>query len=141
MSAPFIHTRLVEFRDTDAAGIAHFSMFFVWMEQAEHAALRHVGMSVMDHRAARVISWPRVSARCDYRSPVFFEQQLQIGVTIRNLGQKSVTYGFEFTCESRAVAEGELTTVCCELAESKKLTSIEIPGEIASKLQQLQAAK
>ena len=46
MPSPFIMRRRVEFRDTDAAGIAHFSVFFPWMEQAEHEVLRQLGLSV-----------------------------------------------------------------------------------------------
>ena len=40
MSSPFVYSQRVEFRDTDAAGVAHFSTFFIWMEEAEHAALQ-----------------------------------------------------------------------------------------------------
>ena len=40
MANSFVTSRRVEFRDTDTAGIAHFSVFFVWMEQAEHAVSR-----------------------------------------------------------------------------------------------------
>jgi 4-hydroxybenzoyl-CoA thioesterase/acyl-CoA thioester hydrolase len=137
MTTPFLDHRRVEFRDTDAAGIAHFSMFFVWMEQAEHAALRHVGLSVMDHHATPTISWPRVSATCDYHSPAFFEEQLTITVAIQRLGSKSVQYRFEFSSGERRIASGQLTTVCCEMDQGQKLSSIEIPPEVASKLRRL----
>ena len=38
--------RRVEFAETDMAGIAHFSSFSIYMEQAEHALLRSLGTSV-----------------------------------------------------------------------------------------------
>jgi len=38
--------RRVEFAETDMAGIAHFSSFVIYMEQAEHALLRSLGTSV-----------------------------------------------------------------------------------------------
>ena len=41
--------RIVEFRDTDAAGIAHFSAFFFWMESTEHEFLRELGVRVVDN--------------------------------------------------------------------------------------------
>ena len=45
--AEVFHTqRFVEFSDTDMAGIAHFSAFFRYMESAEHALLRSLGLSV-----------------------------------------------------------------------------------------------
>lgn len=134
------HLQRVEFRDTDAAGIAHFSMFFVWMEQAEHAALRHLGLSVLPRRQDQpdgVITWPRVSATCDYQSPASFEDQLQIDVEIAKLGAKSVTYAFRFHVDERPIAAGRMTTVCCHSAEHGSLMPIVIPDEIRTKLQRL----
>jgi 4-hydroxybenzoyl-CoA thioesterase/acyl-CoA thioester hydrolase len=135
MANGFTCQRRVEFRDTDAAGIAHFSVFFVWMEQAEHEALRHVGMSVMERETE--ITWPRVSATCDYQAPVFFEEELQIAVRIAKLGSKSVTYGFAFRCGNRDIATGQLTTVCCQLGANHSLTAMPIPEPLAKKLRRL----
>jgi len=42
----FHWVRRVEFCETDMAGIAHFSSFIIYMEQAEHAMLRALGTSV-----------------------------------------------------------------------------------------------
>lgn len=137
MTAGFVHRRRVEFRDTDAAGIAHFSVFFVWMEQAEHAALRHLGMSVVAQNGADTVSWPRVSAHCDYRSPAYFEEEVEIHVTLERLGTKSVTYRFEFLSDGRSIATGTLTAVCCQMHGSGEMSAIAIPSEIAERLQQL----
>jgi 4-hydroxybenzoyl-CoA thioesterase/acyl-CoA thioester hydrolase len=135
MADGYLCRRRVEFRDTDAAGIAHFSMFFVWMEQAEHEALRHVGLSVMERDGQ--LSWPRVSASCDYRAPLFFEEELQIAVRLTRLGTKSVSYGFEFRCDTRDVAGGQLTAVCCRVGAERELTATPIPRHVVEKLQQL----
>jgi YbgC/YbaW family acyl-CoA thioester hydrolase len=135
MAHGFTCHRRVEFRDTDAAGIAHFSVFFVWMEQSEHEALRHVGMSVMDRESE--ISWPRVSATCNYQSPAFFEEELQIAVRIAQLGVKSVTYGFAFRCGVREIAAGQITTVCCRRGPDQSLTAVPIPDPLLDKLRRL----
>ena len=42
MGEVFKTQRRVEFRDTDTAGIVHFSNFFAYMEQAEHLSLIHI---------------------------------------------------------------------------------------------------
>ena len=68
MVATYKTTRRVEFRDTDAAGIMHFSAFFTRMEEAEHELIRHIGLSVFDRDEEGTISWPRVSARSTGRS-------------------------------------------------------------------------
>jgi 4-hydroxybenzoyl-CoA thioesterase/acyl-CoA thioester hydrolase len=94
--APFTTRRRVEFRDTDAAGIVHFSAFFFWMESVEHELLRAAGVAVMDRGADGVdASWPRVSASCDYLSAVRFGDELEISVSVEAIGRSSVTYAFE----------------------------------------------
>lgn len=127
MPTPFRMQRRVEFRDTDAAGIAHFSVFFLYMEQTEHAWLRELGASVLTRDEAGKISWPRVSARCDYRAPVEFEDLLDVELEVRRLGAKSVTYGFRFLKAGRLAAEGEVTAVCCRIREGSPPESIPIP--------------
>jgi YbgC/YbaW family acyl-CoA thioester hydrolase len=99
----------VEFRDTDAAGIAHFSVFFNWMERAEHAFLRHLGWSVVSWESSAdggrtKISWPRVQATCDYRRPVAFEDVFGIQVEVERLGRTACTYRFRFLAPAEAAA-------------------------------------
>ena len=42
MACEYRHLRMVEFADTDMAGIVHFSRYFRYVEEAEHAFLRSV---------------------------------------------------------------------------------------------------
>ncbi len=137
MASPFEYEVHVEFRDTDAAGIAHFSVFFLWMERAEHAAMRHLGISVMDARQERPISWPRVSVTCDYKHPVRFEETVMVTVGVQRLGNRSVTYRFDFRGGSRQVASGQVTTVCCQQNNDGHWGSITIPDDLAKLLGQL----
>jgi 4-hydroxybenzoyl-CoA thioesterase/acyl-CoA thioester hydrolase len=135
MAQPFKTQRRVEFRDTDAARMAHFSVFFVYMEQAEHELWRHLGLSVMLADDKGPISFPRVGARCDYQGAIHFEDLVDIEVAIVRLGEKSITYEFTFSHQGRAVASGQTTTVCCRLEADGSLKSIAIPAWIAQKLQ------
>jgi 4-hydroxybenzoyl-CoA thioesterase/acyl-CoA thioester hydrolase len=134
-SASYRTTRRVEFRDTDAAGIMHFSAFFNYMEQVEHEFLRHLGMSVLARDDEGAISWPRVSASCDYQGAVRFEDLLDVEVQIVRRGEKSVTYGFVFMHDERRVATGQLTTVCCRLNAQGPPHSIPIPDWIIAKFE------
>src|SRR6185503_3148668 len=107
MSTAFIITRRVEFCDTDAAGLMHFVAFFRMMEQAEHDLLRSVGLSVVMHDEAGKISWPRVSAKCDFQSAARFEDLLEIEVRVARIGSRSVTYGHRFLRGGQPLASGE----------------------------------
>lgn len=133
--------RRVEFRDTDAAGIVHFSAFFPMMEAAEHEFLRSVGIPVMpDHDADVRLTWPRVAASCDFHGPAWFEDVLDIAVHIDRIGSSSVNYRFEITCPKqdhvRRVATGRITTVCCDLKSGGKLTKTEVPEDLRRRLSQ-----
>lgn len=140
MQPSFSFQRRVEFCETDAAGIAHFSAFFQYMEQAEHALLRHMGLSVVWPDPEGTITWPRVNAQCDYTGAVKFEDVLDVAVRVERLGGKSVTYKFEFTLNGHPVATGQLTTVCCRLRGDGPPRSIPIPAWIVERLQTYAAA-
>ncbi len=132
---PLRTRRRVEFRDTDAAGIAHFSAFFFWMESAEHELLRAADVAVVDHGADGAdASWPRVSATCDYRSAVRFGDELDIDVAVASIGRTSVTYAFEFAHDGRSVASGRVVAVRCLMLAGQKPEPIAIPAEIAGRL-------
>lgn len=136
---PFTTERRVEFRDTDAAGIVHFSAFFPMMEAAEHALLRTLGLSVLPTAGGNApdVSWPRVSASCNYRSAARFEDVLEIEVSVGNIGTSSVRYDFHFRREGTAIADGSLTAVCCRISGGT-LEKVPIPELIRERLMSLQ---
>jgi len=137
MPASFHTTRLVEFSDTDMAGIMHFSAYFRYMEAAEHELLRSIGLSVYSEVEGAAVSFPRVAASCEYSSPVCCENVLDIDVTVERVGTKSVTYVFRFSESGRDVATGKMTSVCCRVEHGKLPVSIPIPDAFAEKLRRM----
>lgn len=136
MSEVFRTERIVEFHHTDAARIMHFATYFLFMEEAEHAFLRHLGMSVMSRHEDSQLSWPRVSAECDYRDSVRFEDVVTIEVRVARLGEKSVTYEHQLRHGERPIAQGRITVVCCRYEDhDDRPTSIPIPSAIRQKLE------
>lgn len=140
MPEPFRTTRLVEFHDTDMAGIMHFASFFVYMESAEHELLRTLGFSVHSRMTAgahggEVISFPRVAASCTYQAPAKCEEILDIAISVSRIGEKSITYQFRITTEGRPIALGTMTSVCCRLTPDGPPKSRPIPVEFVEKLQ------
>ena len=135
MSQVFTTTKRVEFRDTDAAGIMHFSAYFTYMEEAEHELLRSIGTSVVLNAGQETVSWPRVAADANYRMPVTFEDEMTIQVRIKRLGSRSVTYHQTFIVSDQTIATGEITTVCCRIEHGQNPTSREIPDDIRQRLE------
>lgn len=139
MDNVFTTQRRVEFCETDAAGIAHFSSFLCYMEQAEHEFLRSLGTSVIQPLAeGGHLSWPRVKVECNYAEPARFEDTLKIQLQIGRLGTKSVTYQFTFrSTADNLVARGEVVAVCCRVRNhGESIESIEIPQELRTSMTQ-----
>ena len=132
----FHTTRRVEFHETDMAGIVHFSNFFRWMECAEVEFLRARGLSVSLPWEGYDIGFPRVSASCDYLQVARFEEVLDIAVTVERIGEKSVTYGFEFSRGGKVLARGKVTSVCCRIRADHELEAVPIPATYRARLEQ-----
>ena len=135
MGEPFRTTRLVEFHDTDMAGIMHFASFFHYMESAEHEFIRSLGYSVHSRINGKLLSFPRVSVSCDYQSPAQSEDILDIAILVTRIGTKSITYSFEVSHDNLEVAKGQITCVCCSVEPGQPIHSEPIPQELIDKLQ------
>jgi YbgC/YbaW family acyl-CoA thioester hydrolase len=133
MPVTFRASRRVEFGDTDTAQIMHFAKFFHFMEEVEHEFLRSRGLSVIMKHEGRRIGWPRVSAKCDFLKPARFEDLIEVELTLARMGEKALTYSFDFRLGGDVIARGELTTCCC-LVDSESIRSIPLPADIRAKL-------
>ena len=126
--------RLVEFADTDMAGIVHFSNFLRFMEAAEHAYLRACGFSVVTTYEGRPVTFPRVSVACDFIKPARFQEELDVEVKVERIGRASVTYAFTFTRGDDLIARGTITSVMCAIGEGHRLEPVEVPAAWREKL-------
>jgi acyl-CoA thioester hydrolase len=139
MAYEFKATRRVEFSDTDMAGIMHYSNFFRFMETAEHAFFRSLGFSVAMDKADPSVGWPRVRAECDFKSPLRFEDEVEIHLLVSEKKSKSISYIFIFRkMNSPApieVARGALTVVCVSHSPGGKMSATAIPKSVADKIE------
>jgi len=135
MTSSYRHLRRVEFLDTDAAGIVHFSVFFNYMEEAEHSFLRNLGLDVFLIDGKTAISFPRVAARCDYRTPIRFGEVVAVEVALDKIGRSSVTYRFLFRRDETLIAEGQVTAACCQLTEAGVPRAVSIPDDVRAILE------
>jgi acyl-CoA thioester hydrolase len=122
----------VTWSDTDAAQIVHCSKYFVFFERAEEEFYRSLSFSFIDFRS-RGIWLPRVEAFCQYKKPARFGDLLEIELTVDELKEKSVKYGFQVTNKetSDLLALGYLVVVAADRQTGK---ATQIPVEIVDKL-------
>jgi acyl-CoA thioester hydrolase len=136
MPSEFKITRMVEFSETDMAGIMHFSNFFKFMEAAEHAFIRSLGLTIVAKGQTPQIAWPRVSASCDYKRPFKYEDQVEVHLKVAKKTEKAITYTFIFrkAGEADECARGSVTVVCCTIRDGKMQATF-IPKEFSDKIE------
>jgi YbgC/YbaW family acyl-CoA thioester hydrolase len=128
----FTLRRRVQFAEVDSAGIVHFSRFFRYMEEAEHAMWREVGLSIAAPGCH--VGFPRVAAAFDYQRPLRFEDEFDIHIRIVKKSARSIGYGCVLTRGSDTIATGTLTIVCVD-RRTEPLAATPIPAEIADRFE------
>ena len=126
MSDTFTMIRRVQFAETDQAGVLHFSNYFRWMEEIEHAFWRSHELSVILRASGEEISWPRVRTGCEYLAPARFEDELSLSFVVAEVGKRSVTYNVEFCRGDQLVARGTTKAVCCAMHDGA-FSAVEMP--------------
>ena len=138
MPYEFKLTRRVEFAETDMAGIVHFANFFRMMEAAEHAFFRSLGFSIHGHDPVSTTGWPRVSATCDFRAPLRFEDEVEIHLLVAEVRTRSIRYVFIFrkAADGAEVARGEVVAVCASVEKTTgKLSAVPITEAVRAAIQ------
>ena len=139
----FVHRRQVLFHETDLAGIVHFSNFFKYMEEAEHAFMRSIGSSIHpqeDWRSPVRHGWPRLKASCDFHAPLQFEDQIEIELTIEEIRTRAIRYRCYVWklsgAERTHVATGELVVVSVVADRATGvITTVPIPEALREKIE------
>ena len=123
--------RRVQFYEADPAGIVHFSCFFRYMEEAEHALWRDAGLSIAPRGSD--ISFPRVSTSFEYHNPLRFDDEFDVHLRIVGMSQKTIRYACSVTRDDTRIATGALTIVCVTARAGEPMKAIRIPEAIASR--------
>ena len=136
----FTYQRMVEFADTDLAGIMHFSNFFRFVECAEHAFFRSLGFRVHTANGAEHQGWPRLEVTCKFLKPARFEQTLDVCLRVEEIRTSSLRYAFSIfnrdTPEHALVATGMCSIVHVELdTNAHQIRKAPIPPALRQKLE------
>ncbi len=105
----FTHRVRVAFPDTDASGRIHFTAMLRYFESAEIEFLRALGYQYRDYPD---VGFPRVRVECEYRSAVGFDDELEIGVSVKRVGTSSYTLEFAALKDGLVAAHGSIVVVC-----------------------------
>ncbi len=125
--------RRVQFYETDSAGIVHFSWFYRYMEEAEHALWREAGLSILG--PVPEVAFPRVSASFEFKHPLRFEDVFDLRLTVTEIRSKTIRYSAVVTLDETCVATGSLTVACVRHIPGRPMRAIPIPSSITERIQ------
>ena len=126
------YKRRVEFAETDAAGMVHFSVFFRYMEEAEHAAWRAAGLDIFERHQEQ--SWPRISARFDFKAPLRFQDEFEVRTEMGAVTRSTIQWAHVLMRRDTVIGNGTVTAVCVKKNPDGTMKSAPIPEEIVSRL-------
>ena len=129
----FTLRRRVTFHEVDSAGIVHFSIYFRYMEEAEHALWRAAGISIAARGAN--VGYPRVSAAFDYHRPLRFEDEFDARIRIVSIRDKSLRYVCTLTKGDEKIATGTVTVVCVSKDQDGVMKARPLPPDIAGRFE------
>jgi YbgC/YbaW family acyl-CoA thioester hydrolase len=125
--------RRVFFYEVDSAGIVHFSVYFRYMEEAEHALWREAGVRIASRDAS--VGFPRVAAAFDYHRPLRFEDEFDARIRIIAIGETSMTYECVLTRGDERIATGRATIVCVDRGGEASMKARPFPAVIADRFE------
>jgi len=121
------------------AGVLHFSNYFCYMEEVEHAFWRSLGRSVVTPEGLHTMSWPRVAVSCEYFAPARFEDEVTLAFRLTHVGGRSISFEVDFSIETRLIASAKTTAVCCGMKDGA-FSAMQIPDALRATLTAQQSA-
>jgi acyl-CoA thioester hydrolase len=88
----------VRFGDTDPYGVVYFASYFRYCHHGIEEFLRHLGLQPHElfRNPEEGFGLPIVGASCDFFKPVWYGETLKLIVSIFQLKDKALTFGFHF---------------------------------------------
>ena len=92
-------------------GVVYHANFFVWMEVGRVELMRSLGFEYKNMELEVDCHLPVVDARCRYKSPAYYDEELIIRTELRNVRGSLIHFGYAILRQhgGTVLAEGETT--------------------------------
>jgi acyl-CoA thioester hydrolase len=113
----------VRYAETDQMGVAYHSNHFIWFEVGRVELLRQLGFSYKDMEQNDNCHMPVVDARCRYRVPAVYDEEVIVRTHLKNVRDSIAQFGYELlrASDRKLLATGE--TMHMAIDSEKKSTS------------------
>jgi acyl-CoA thioester hydrolase len=121
----------VDFSDTDAGGLVHFTSILRWVERAESAWLKSLGVVPFEvFPDGSYHGFPRISVKCDYKVPFLPGEAFRVVLAPKRIGTTSFAYFFKILKNGIISAEGEITIVYARARRGGDFKKLPLPEQL-----------
>ena len=113
----------VRYAETDKMGVVYHSNFFVWMEIGRVELMRSLGFDYKQMELEDDCHLPVVDARCRYKSPAYYDEEIVVRTELRNLRDSLIHFGYQIVRQqdSTLLAEAETTHIVVNAKMEKRV--------------------
>jgi len=86
---------MVNWGDTDKAGIVYYPNYFKWFDIAGHQFFRSCNLSPQKLEEERNIILPLLDARCSFEKPLLYEDIITIHTVVQEINNKTIKLSHE----------------------------------------------
>jgi acyl-CoA thioester hydrolase len=112
----------VRYAETDQMGVVYHANYFVWFEVGRVELLRQMGFSYRDMEEQEQCFIAVVEARCRFKSPARYDDEIRIRTSLRHVRNSFVQFGYEAVRVSNGelLAEGETMHIVTDAQMNKR---------------------
>lgn len=121
-------TLRVRYFETDQMQVAHHAHYFVWFEAARSEFCRVHGIDYTALEASGLFL-PVLEARCRYRAPARYDDDLTIEVSVLERTKRTLKLRYVVSRGEQVIAEGETTQMLVDRSGKSR----SFPPEIAAR--------
>lgn len=114
----FVHRERVRFRDLDAMGHVNNAVFLTYIESARVAFLVDLGAAATLEDISIIVARIEI----DFRTPVAFGEEVEVGVRTSRFGDKSFDLDYELRVGDKVVAQAKSVLVGYDYDKGETVT-------------------
>jgi acyl-CoA thioester hydrolase len=101
----------VRYAETDQMGVVYHANHFIWFEIGRVEYMRQLGFTYRDMEREHDCFIPVVDARCRYKSPARYDDEIIVRTHLKNVRESVIHFGYELVRagDGQLLAEGETT--------------------------------
>jgi acyl-CoA thioester hydrolase len=115
----FVWPVRVYWEDTDAGGVVYYANYLKFMERARSEWLRAFGFEQDALRDEAGVVFVVRRVEIDYLSPARFNDQLDVGVSLDEMGRASLSVKQELMRGETCLARADVTLACVDAVRFK----------------------